>query len=65
MNCPTCANGEHRVIRTTESEAGIERMRECIGCGHRWPTLEAPKAVISRSVDIVEAFEKMRKTVGE
>lgn len=38
VNCPVCS-GDTRVLRTDE----VERRRECVRCGHRFPTVEILK----------------------
>lgn len=63
MNCPVCGKGNHRVLRSGAREGGIQRMRECVDCGHRWQTIEAPVAVLERANDIVAAFETMKRLV--
>lgn len=42
MKCPLCDHHETRVLRTADREAGVARSRQCLRCGHRWPTLELP-----------------------
>lgn len=40
MLCAACGNDGSRVLKTEQSAAGIERMRQCRTCGHVWRTLE-------------------------
>lgn len=61
MNCPVCNHGEHRVLRTN----GARRTRECLKCGKRWFTIEAPEDVYTRAEEIREAFQRLRGVVGE
>lgn len=49
LNCPVC-NGDTRVLRTDETE----RRRECVRCGHRFPTVEVLKDDHERSLRIIE-----------
>lgn len=43
MKCPACASSESAVIRTTCTEKGVQRTRQCAACGKRWVTIEAPR----------------------
>ena len=38
MNCPVC-DADSRVLRTSDTE----RKRQCVRCGHRFPTVEILK----------------------
>ncbi len=40
MICPTCKNGETRVIDSREDVAAIRRRRECLICQFRFTTFE-------------------------
>ena len=42
MRCPKCGDPEDKVIdtRTVENNSVIRRRRECLGCGHRFTTVE-------------------------
>lgn len=42
MRCPKCGDPEDKVIdtRTVENNTVIRRRRECLGCGHRFTTVE-------------------------
>ena len=42
MRCPKCGGPEDKVIdtRTVENNSVIRRRRECLGCGHRFTTVE-------------------------
>ena len=42
MRCPRCGEPEDKVIdtRTVENNSVIRRRRECLGCGHRFTTVE-------------------------
>lgn len=42
MECPLCRHEDSRVLRTVGRDSGIARSRQCMRCGHRWPTLEIP-----------------------
>lgn len=50
MNCPSCANEQHRVLQTRrETPSSTLRQRICKGCGHVFWTVELalpPAAVI-------------------
>ncbi len=40
MKCPNCETNESKVTDSRETESGIRRRRECLGCGHRFSTQE-------------------------
>ena len=42
MRCPRCGEFEDKVVdtRTVDSNTVIRRRRECLGCGHRFTTVE-------------------------
>ncbi len=42
MNCPSCQQGDTRVIdsRHTQDGRAIRRRRECVGCSYRFTTYE-------------------------
>ena len=42
MKCPKCGHQEDKVIdsRVAREGAGVRRRRECLGCKHRYTTLE-------------------------
>lgn len=65
MKCPTCGHGDHRVLRTDAGADRIVRTRECLQCGKRWRTAEVPATVFERAAEIREAFDLMKRTVGE
>lgn len=60
MNCPVCAN-DTRVLR---SDSG-ERNRECVACGHRFPTVEILKAELERSRRIIEDAKALADRIKE
>lgn len=64
MNCPTCGSDDNRVLRTYPEGETIARLRECLGCGKRWPTAEVPQQVFTRARGIVQAFEALETAVG-
>ena len=43
MKCPFCGDQESKVVDSRHSEDGqsIRRRRECLGCAHRFTTLES------------------------
>jgi len=50
MECPECMNPQHQVLRTLKKEEDgmIERVRQCINCGHPWLTVEMPKEMLDK-----------------
>lgn len=40
MRCPYCGFGETKVTDSRDSEDGIRRRRECLGCAQRFTTIE-------------------------
>ena len=40
MKCPYCSGKKTRVIDTSRSGRGVQRRRECVGCGQRFNTVE-------------------------
>ena len=43
MRCPKCSCNDDKVIdsRSVKEGFGVRRRRECLGCGHRFTTLES------------------------
>lgn len=62
MKCPACGHGEHRVMRTDAADGVVRRARECIDCGKRWHTIEAPETVY-QEVELIK--EVMRRAFAE
>ena len=52
MKCPFCGHTDTKVTDSRESDDGIRRRRECLGCGRRFTTYErvqaAPLMVIKK-----------------
>jgi transcriptional repressor NrdR len=52
MRCPFCSHDDTKVTDSRESEDGIRRRRECLGCGRRFTTYErvqaAPLVVVKK-----------------
>ena len=52
MRCPHCGHLDTKVTDSRETDDGIRRRRECLGCGRRFTTYErvqaAPLAVIKK-----------------
>jgi transcriptional repressor NrdR len=66
MKCPTCGHGDHRIVYTRATDDGaLRRRRECLQCGFRWFTVEAPEAVYDRAAGVVDKFRELQKAVGE
>lgn len=65
MNCPICNHGEHRVLRTDAKDGIVRRARECLSCGKRWHTVEAPEEVYTRAAEIREIFRQGVRAIGE
>lgn len=69
MRCPSCGEGEDRVVdsREVESGAAVRRRRECLACGYRFTTLErsigAGLLVVKRSGER-EPFEREKLVAG-
>lgn len=61
MKCPTCGHGDHRVLRTK----GDRRTRECLQCGKRWHTVEAPEQMYRRAAEVLELGRRLREIHGE
>ncbi len=51
MRCPFCSHPDTKVTDSRESDAGIRRRRECLGCGRRFTTYER---VQSASLTVVK-----------
>jgi hypothetical protein len=44
MLCPKCGRSKSRVVDTRRvGDERIERIRQCLGCGHPWSTVEREK----------------------
>lgn len=65
MKCPTCGNGEHRVLRTAEQDGRIRRTRECLRCTKRWFTVEAPEPLYEQAAEMLEIGRRLREIAGE
>jgi transcriptional regulator NrdR family protein len=65
MKCPTCGHGEHRVMRTDADDGVLRRARECLRCGKRWHTIEAPETVYKQVEAVRELGRKLRDAIGE
>jgi transcriptional regulator NrdR family protein len=65
VKCPNCGAGDHVIIRTEDSEAGVRRRRSCCTCAKRWWTIEAAEDVYRKAADVVESFRELQKRVGE
>lgn len=65
MNCPNCGHGNHRVLRTDALDGRVRRSRECLSCGKRWHTIEAPEEIYRRAADVVEIGRQLRDAIGE
>ena len=65
MNCPTCGHGQHRALRADQKEGVVRRRRECLKCGFRWTTIEAPEEVFVRAQDVIEKFRDLQRVCGE
>jgi len=52
MHCPFCDHGETKVIDSRLAGEGrqVRRRRECLACGERFTTFEAPELVMPRVV---------------
>jgi hypothetical protein len=54
MNCPNCQVDSNKVTDKRNWEgsglSGTKRRRECLGCGHRWTTLELSVTFQGRAV---------------
>ena len=52
MRCPFCGNSDTKVTDSRESDDGIRRRRECLGCNRRFTTYErvqiAPIMVVKK-----------------
>ena len=47
MRCPFCGFADTKVTDSRESDDGIRRRRECLGCERRFTTYERVQAVLS------------------
>jgi transcriptional repressor NrdR len=62
VKCPACGSEEHRVLRgETTEEGALRRRRECKACSMRFWTIEALEVHYTRTRDIADAFEAMRR----
>lgn len=43
----------------------MRRTRECLQCGKRWHTIEAPEEVYARAEEIREIFRQGVRAIGE
>lgn len=64
MKCPACASTESAVIRTTCTEKGVQRTRQCAACGKRWVTIEAPREHFEAAEAVVERFRALEEACG-
>lgn len=64
MACPLCHHDEDRVIRSRERDGAVNRVRECVRCGHRWQTVELPAADVERIRRIEAAWAGLSESIG-
>jgi len=68
LRCPYCQSEESKVIDTThDSQGGIRRRRECLGCGRRFTSYERideiPYMVVKKDGSR-ERFERQKLIAG-
>lgn len=60
MNCPVC-DQKSRVLETDQTS----RRRECMGCGHRFTTIEILRDADDRRRQIIEDAQALAERIRE
>ena len=68
MRCPKCSSDDLKVLETRAGKvASTRRRRECLGCGHRFSTIEEvlheDLAVVKRD-GLRESFDRTKLAMG-
>ena len=61
MICPTCRNGDTRVVDSRDDESVVRRRRECLTCKHRFTTyerIEAPRVFVVKKDGRREQYDR-------
>jgi transcriptional repressor NrdR len=59
--CPTCRNGDTRVVDSRDDESVVRRRRECLTCKHRFTTyerIEAPRVFVVKKDGRREQYDR-------
>lgn len=65
MPCPLCTHPDSRVLRTSERDNGqIRRTRQCVRCGHRWPTVEIAESEAQQIARVRAAAGALLEAIG-
>lgn len=60
--CPSCGSTGIKVINSRPHPFGRERRRKCLGCGHRWSTIEVPMDLML-NLERCSDFREARQTI--
>ncbi len=61
MICPTCRNGDTRVVDSRDDESVVRRRRECLTCKHRFTTyerMESPRIFVVKKDGRREQYDR-------
>ena len=67
MKCPYCGNPESKVTDSRDTDDGVRRRRECLGCGARFTTYERVQVVslyVIKKDGRREEFNRAKLTTG-
>jgi transcriptional repressor NrdR len=59
--CPTCRNGDTRVVDSRDDESVVRRRRECLTCKHRFTTyerMESPRIFVVKKDGRREQYDR-------
>jgi len=59
--CPVCRSSTSVVTDTRPWHASIKRRRKCVGCGHRWTTIELPADLAERLPAMEEDLKQIAR----
>ncbi len=67
MICPTCRNGDTRVVDSRDDESVVRRRRECLTCKHRFTTyerMESPRIFVVKKDGRREQYDRDKILAG-
>jgi transcriptional repressor NrdR len=65
--CPTCRNGDTRVVDSRDDESVVRRRRECLTCKHRFTTyerMESPRIFVVKKDGRREQYDRDKILAG-
>jgi len=65
--CPTCRNGDTRVVDSRDDESVVRRRRECLTCKHRFTTyerMESPRVFVVKKDGRREQYDRDKILAG-